>query len=337
MRTPGVKDVSLGPGRAACRAGWILLLFALKAHGALAVAPAPQSGSPGGLASAPTAEQRHLLLQSRKGGAIGDSRTGVAYARGQIIVKFRPGLSQDAHRLLEEHKTFASALADGSGSLDELNGKHRVRAARAVFAQPPASGGGGAQAEQAISPGEVAGRFPRRTRRAPVGARIPDLSSIYVLDLPADSDVEAVSREYAADPHVEYAQPNYIVHVASGPNDLNFSSQGSWGQGYDDLWGVKRVHAPEAWNTTQGQGITVAMVDTGVDDTHPDIAANVVPGWNFVAGTDEVMDDFGHARGRGPRDEHPAVSLGDHRDPTGRISQHLGRPDRLVGLSAIPM
>jgi subtilisin family serine protease len=58
-------------------------------------------------------------------------------------------------------------------------------------------------------------------------------------------------------------------------NDPFLSSSGSWGQPYADLWGILRVRAPEAWDLSQGEGVIAAVVDTGIDAEHPDLAANL--------------------------------------------------------------
>ena len=73
-----------------------------------------------------------------------------------------------------------------------------------------------------------------------------------------------------------YAQPNYVMTASHVPNDPFYSSSGSWGQPYDDLWGLKKLQMSQAWDVTEGQGVTVAVVDSGVDYTHPDIASNIV-------------------------------------------------------------
>jgi len=59
------------------------------------------------------------------------------------------------------------------------------------------------------------------------------------------------------------------------PNDPFLTSAGSWSQPYADLWGLERIGALEAWQMTRGAGQVVAVVDTGLDYEHPDIAANV--------------------------------------------------------------
>jgi len=61
-------------------------------------------------------------------------------------------------------------------------------------------------------------------------------------------------------------------------------------------WGIARVNAPEAWKTSMGAGVKVAVIDTGIDYNHAALKANVKGGFNAVdqQNPDNFMDDQGH-------------------------------------------
>lgn len=59
-------------------------------------------------------------------------------------------------------------------------------------------------------------------------------------------------------------------------------------------WGVRRVNAPAAWDYTKGEEVRIAVMDTGVDLSHPDLAANIAGGINCVDPGMPPQDENGH-------------------------------------------
>jgi serine protease len=83
---------------------------------------------------------------------------------------------------------------------------------------------------------------------------------------------------------VEYAHPNYQFQAAFVPNDPLYSQQ----------WNLRAIRMPEAWEISQGEGVTVAVVDTGVTRV-PDLAqTEFVKGYDFVDDDEDPTDLNGH-------------------------------------------
>lgn len=82
-----------------------------------------------------------------------------------------------------------------------------------------------------------------------------------------------------------FVEPDYYAQVTSTPNDPYYSLQ----------WHLPAIQAPAAWNYTTGSAsVKVAMIDSGVDGTHPDLVANLIPGYNFVSNNTITSDTMGH-------------------------------------------
>lgn len=63
---------------------------------------------------------------------------------------------------------------------------------------------------------------------------------------------------------------------------------------YGAQWGLPRGGVPTAWTLSSGAGVTVAVVDTGVDAAHPDLQAQLLPGYDFLNDDADPDDDNGH-------------------------------------------
>jgi subtilisin family serine protease len=87
--------------------------------------------------------------------------------------------------------------------------------------------------------------------------------------------------------HLEFAELDRQVQPTGTANDPYFGS----------AWHLAKIGAPTAWDTAQGSGVTVAVIDTGVDGSHPDLSARMVPGWNFWDGNADASDVKGHGTG----------------------------------------
>ncbi len=84
---------------------------------------------------------------------------------------------------------------------------------------------------------------------------------------------------------VKYAVGNATVRAAWTPNDTYFNLQ----------WGLPKIGAPAAWDMARGAGVRIAIIDSGIDLTHPDFAGGkVVDTTNTIVTGASVQDDNGH-------------------------------------------
>lgn len=109
-------------------------------------------------------------------------------------------------------------------------------------------------------------------------------SDLHIVDLPGQASETAVLALLRQNPHLKFAELDKRVPPALVPNDPYNGSE----------WHLAKINAGAAWDTAQGAGVTIAILDTGVDSTHPDLAANMVPGWNFFDNNSNSSDVYGH-------------------------------------------
>ncbi len=126
-----------------------------------------------------------------------------------------------------------------------------------------------------------------------------------VLKVPAGSVREWVNL-LSTQADVEYAEPDYVAWMSGAPNDTYYNPYQwnffNWGQTSNGVVSNHGVQGDAAWNTTQGAGVTVAVVDTGVAyETYgaftqaSDLAGTTfVAGWDYVNNDSHPNDDNGH-------------------------------------------
>lgn len=107
-------------------------------------------------------------------------------------------------------------------------------------------------------------------------------------------DAATLMRRIAADPEVEYVEVDARMWPTLVPNDPLYPQQ--WGY----AGSAASINAPAAWDKSTGNGVVVAVLDTGITP-HSDLAANLVAGYDFITSATTARD--GNGRDPNPNDE----------------------------------
>lgn len=217
-----------------------------------------------------------------------NSRPGADFRPGQVIVKLR---TSGGPLRIRNH---AGAVTTGIESVDRVLGNYHASAADRLM---PLTGS----------------TVARRHARAINGAEVADadLSGLCAFSIAADANVFQVVDELKALPEVEYAEPNYIVYnlAFEAPDDPMYSQQ----------WGIEAISLDKLWSqpAISEKRPVIAILDTGVDISHPDLEANIwtnaaeadgaedsdddgngfaddIHGWDFVNQSARMRDNNGH-------------------------------------------
>ena len=136
-----------------------------------------------------------------------------------------------------------------------------------------------------MSPDEIQKKIERL--HAEVISSIPQFG-FYHLTISETDTVSGFIDKHRRDPRLQILEPNPIVSVepvGATPNDPFFSAQ----------WSLERIGAPQAWEQLpNGAGGIVAVVDSGVDDRHPDLQRHILPGRSMIEQNDDTQDQHGH-------------------------------------------
>ena len=168
-----------------------------------------------------------------------------------------------------------------------------------------------APTEPGYAPDEIIVRFRASPRAAALSAAVHQetggevlrqfrhVPNLQLVRLPAGLSVEQALGQYRQYPDVIYAEPNYLVTASATPDDTRFG----------ELWGLHNtggvdpngwsavadadIDAPEAWDLTTGSSqVVVGVIDSGIDYTHEDLAANMFQ--NTVDCNTNGVDDDGN-------------------------------------------
>lgn len=108
--------------------------------------------------------------------------------------------------------------------------------------------------------------------------------NVHVIELPVGADEVSAARELRKNRSFKYVELDMAVAAAATVTD----------PAYGNSWALPKIQAPTAWDSSNGSGVTVAILDTGLDAVHPDLVANVVPGWNVYDNNSNTADVNGH-------------------------------------------
>lgn len=133
-----------------------------------------------------------------------------------------------------------------------------------------------------VSPMQMA-RFAGRYRGRMVPSKVEGVMKVYVSP---QVNVVGMAQFMRYDGAVMYAEPNGIVHAADYPNDPLYPV---------DQWNLPKINWLAGVTPYKGKGtVIIAIIDSGIQLNHPDLALKIMQGWDFVNNDADPNDDYFH-------------------------------------------
>jgi hypothetical protein len=106
----------------------------------------------------------------------------------------------------------------------------------------------------------------------------------HIINVPANAE-QAIVRALSNNPNIEFAELDLLIKPSEITADDTY---------YGNAWHLNTMNLPTAWESAKGNGVVVAILDSGVNSNHVDLSANMVAGWNSVSRNNETSDINGH-------------------------------------------